>query len=173
MKVIFADTFFPSLKRMIQSENPWHWRYYRSKWYDLKMIFWAKRKYRKIVKKMHPWDYGSILKMIKFQLEILSEHIELKGLEVDEDRLPKVENMKKTIKLLNNQIEDNYAERCGYDHDVKFKFVDQGDGTSTMEHEDKEVVRHNKRVFKEAHELEETEWNELFELLKDMRQWWD
>jgi len=172
MKVVFADTFLPSLKNMMNSENPWHWRYYRSKWWDLKQALWAKRKYRRVVKKMVPWDYGSILTMMKFQLEILSDHMEHKGLEVEEDRLPKVEKMKKTIKLLNHKIEDDFCERCGYE-DNDFKFVDQGDGTSTMEPEDEEVGRHNKRVFKEAHELEEKEWAEIFENLKDLRSWWD
>ena len=38
---------------------------------------------------------------------------------------------------------------------------------------EEEVDRHNKRVFKQAYELEEKEWNEIFELLKDLRSWWD
>lgn len=172
MEVKFADTFFPSFKRMIQSENPWHWRYYRAKWYDWKRFLWAKRKYRRVLKDMNSWDYGSILRMMEFQLGILADHIEHNGMEVEESRMPKVEKMRKAIKLIHHKQEDDYAERCGYE-DVGFKFVDQGDGTSTMEPEDEEIARHNRRVFKEAHELEEKEWNELFETLKDMRLWWD
>jgi len=171
MKVVATDTFFSSLERLGQSENPWHWRYYRSKWYDWKWIFWAKRKYRKIVKEMYPWDYGSILKMLKFQLEILSDYIEHKGIENDEDRLPKVGNMKRAVTLLHNKIEDEYATRCGYeDNDIEFE---ETDGGYMVKDDDSEIARHNKRVFKQAHELEEKEWNELFKLLKEMRAWWD
>jgi hypothetical protein len=42
-----------------------------------------------------------------------------------------------------------------------------------MKPKDSEIDRHNTRVFKEAHTLEEKEWNELFETLKDMKTWWD
>ena len=172
MEVRFADTFWPSFKRLIQSENPWHWRYYKSKWYDFKWQCWATRKYRKIVKEMIPWDYGSILKMLEFQLSVLSHHLEHKGFEVEESRMKKVKDMKRAIKLLQHQNEDDFIERCGY-QDTKFKFIDLEDGTRKMEHEDEEVARHNKRVFKQANELEQKEWNELFELLKQMRSWWD
>lgn len=172
MEVKIADSFFSSLKRLNQSENPWHWRYYVSKWRDLKWIFWAKRKYRKVVRKMRPWDYGSILQMLKFQIEILSEYIEFKGLEIDEDRLPKVDNMKRAIVLLHNKIEDDYATRCGYE-ESDFVFEETEDGMTQLKPDEPEVARHNERVFKDARELEEKEWNELFELLKEMRRWWD
>jgi hypothetical protein len=171
MKVVITDTFIDSLNVLANSENPWHWRYYKNLYYDWKMIFWAKRKYRKIVKEMKPWDYGSILLMLKFQLEILSHQIETKGLEVDEDRLPKVERMKRCVKLLDHKIEDDYAERCGYE-DSDMEFVETETGFE-MKPEDEETRRHNTRVFKEAHEMEEKEWKELFELLKDLRSWWD
>jgi len=171
MEVAFADTFLPSLKNLVNSENPWHWRYYRSKWYDLKWIIWAKLKYRKIVREMTPWDYGSVLKMLKFQIEVLSHYIEHKGYEVPEDRLPKVKNMKRFIELANGKIEDDYTSRCGYKDGGKGFLGMLND--EELSEEDKKIEKHNTKVFKKAQKLEEKEWEEMFNLLKEMRSWWD
>lgn len=171
MEVKFADTFWPSFKKMMNSENPRKFEYYKHKWYDFKRALWALRKYFRVTTKMVAWDSGSVIEMMKFQIGILADHIETRGLEVDENRLPKVEKMRKFIKLAEHYREDDYADRCGYE-DGNLEMVSTESGIEMVQ-ADPDVDRHNARVFKEAHKLQEKEWDEMIELLKDMRSWWD
>ena len=100
---------------------------------------------------------------------------------------PKIEDIKRCIELINNNIEDNYAERCGYLYDEsKYDFVPiekNDDGQQLYEmvvtratQTDDEV----KEIFKKAQELEQKEWEELWEIFKKgnkspvgMKGWWD
>lgn len=176
MEVRFADTFWPSFKKMIDSENPFRWAFWKTQWWNLKRSLWALRKYFRITTKMVPWDYGSVLEMMKFQITLLADYIEKKGIEIDEDRLPKVEKMRRFIELAEHKLEDDYAERCGFDHGFDFEFqpVDGNENLSKLEtNETPEQKKKNAKAIEDAHKLEEKEWNEMFELLKDMRRWWD
>jgi hypothetical protein len=176
MEVRMSDTFFKSFNKLNNTYNPWRWEFYQDKWRSFKRAIWALRKYFKVTTKMVPWDSHSVLLMMKFQIEILSDYIEKKGIEIDEDRLPKVENMKRFIELANHKIEDDYSDRCGYDHSYGYDLVPVEDNPTIarlVSSAPKEVEENNSRAMKEAHELEEKEWNEMFELLKEMRSWWD
>jgi hypothetical protein len=148
--------------------------YHDMKW-SIKNFF----TYFKIVSGMRPWDYQYLLKMQKFQLEKLCYVIENYGHEIDEDRLPKIEKMKRAIELLDNRIEDNYADRCGYIADAKkIDFVPTKDNPKLYEMASKlqpgyeDYDEH--KVFDDAGKLQEQEWNELFDLLKNnLEGWWD
>jgi hypothetical protein len=144
----------------------------KSFYYDIRYMIFNQFKYFKIVSKMREWDYEYILQMMKFQLEILCDCIEKYGNEINESRIPKIEKMKYAIELLNNLIEQNQLERCGYIADAvelkrennRLKFVKNPKYSDYNE----------KEVFNKSLELEEKEWNELFNILKtDMRFWWD
>ena len=175
MEIKAHAEFFKSLKRIIDTKKPWKLMFWRHNYLDFKRSLWALRKYFKITTKMVPWDYGSVLEMMKFQIEILSNYIEKDGIEIDKDRLPKVERMKRFIELADNQLEDNYFDRCNFLYkDMKFIPV-EGDSNLVELKFDKtdEEKEHNHKAIKNAHELEEKEWNEMIELLKDMRSWWD
>jgi len=179
MDVIATDSFGKSLRKLINTGNWWRWEFYEDKYYDLKWILWAIKKYFKIVITMRPWDGGYILKMLRFQIDILREYLETKGIEVDESRLPKIERMKKFIELADDKIEDNYAERCGYVHfDITWEECkdDKPKGCYQMVvlDKDKEQDDKNTVALKKGHELEEKEYKEMFEILgTDMRGWWD
>ena len=91
----------------------WKWKVYYP-WLDFKRgvkNLWA---YRKIVWGMGDFDYSYVLRMKKFQLERLLKTLE-NGHEIESDRNPKLEDIRRCIELLNNILEDNYDERCGYD----------------------------------------------------------
>jgi hypothetical protein len=174
MEIKLTDTFFKSFKKFVNSFNPWRFAYWQHKWHDLQNAVWALRKYFKIVTKMVPWDYSSVLKMMKFQINILADNIEKHGMEVDETRLPKVEKMRRFIELADNKLEDNYAERCGFDHDYEFEKCKDNEYLRELKTtETAEQKKKNTKALKEGRKLEEKEWNEMFELLKDMRGWWD
>ena len=151
-------------------------------WYSFTMSFWALRTYFKVTTKMVPFDYSSVLHMMNFQINILANHIEKYGHEVDISRLEKVKNMKRFVELSNNQLKDNFAERVGYDFNYEIKF-EETEETKNKKYELKlfemnstetpEQKEKNNKALKDATELEEKEWNEMIELLKDMRAWWD
>lgn len=133
-------------------------------------------KFAKIVSCYRPWDYQYITEMMEFQLKDLCNNIEKNGIEVDEYRLPKIEKMKHTIELLHNHNEDNYIDRSGYIQEAtRFNFSPHGDGCKqcTLEKVPGYENYDEHKVFADARELEEKEWNELFEVLKDLRSWWD
>ena len=177
MEVRFASGFFKSFKRnIIDIDKPWKWAFQEDRYYRIKRAIKSLISYFRITTEMVPWDYHSILKMMKFQVGVLSNYLEKHGLEVEEDRLPKIEKMKRFIELANHHIEDDYADRCGYNYDYGFKFVpveEKPDLTQLVSAAPPEVEENNTRAIKESHELEEKEWNEMIELLKDMRGWWD
>lgn len=147
--------------------------YYGIKWSIINFF-----KYFKIVSKMRPWDSYYILMMMKFQIKDLCNNIEKYSLEIDESKLPKIEKMKRVIKLLHDRIEDTYADRCGYIYNAT-KFV-----TYSIKNSDNCELKLEKmpgyenynesEVFEKSFKLDEDEWIELFDILKnDMRGWWD
>ena len=129
---------------------------------------------------MRPFDYHYILVMMKFQVEILCDSIE-KGYEVDETKNPKIQKMKRFIELANNQLIDEYADRCGIKFDYKTEFVPIPDTEQlpkskrlyTMERRggsqsDDEIAQ----LIIKSRELQDEEWNEMIDLLKEAREWW-
>jgi len=138
-----------------------------------------------LVWKTRDFDYGYILKMQKFQLEKLLVTIE-NGIECDEGRLPKVEDIKRCLQIMDNIEKDNYAERCGYktdDIDIVFEPVTV-DGEEHYEMKNKHPQSQTKEelrvIFENARKLEKEEWDELWETIKNgnksnhgMQGWWD
>ena len=137
-------------------EIKWFWKWnVKYPWYDFRRGIQNLYTHFSIVWKSGDFDYVYILGMTKFKLERLEKVIQ-DGIEVEKDRLPKVEDIKRCIELINNKLEDNYAERCGYQS---------------------EELR---EIFKKAHELEKEEWAELWDTIKKgnksdhgMNGWWD
>ena len=171
----------------ILDEIKWFWKFkVKYPWYDFRRGIQNLYTHFSIVWGSGDFDYGYVLRMLKFKLERLEKVLQ-DGYEVDKDRLPKVEDIRRCIELLNNKIEDNYAERCGYIHgDSKHEFVPiEKDENGEQLYElvvtrftqtDEEV----REIFKKAHELEQKEWEELWETIKkgnkspvDARGWWD
>jgi hypothetical protein len=175
MDVFLTDTFGKSLKRLFM---PNIFQRIYDIWYDFKWAIKNLIKYRKIVYKLRPWDYEHILSLMKFQLEQMREQIEIHGREIDEDRLPKVERIKRAIEILQNREDDNYPEKCGYISGATSMKFNKVEGKELYEM----VMENNpgfedydqSKVYRLAAELEQEEWNELFELLKtDLQGWWD
>ena len=175
----FKGTVF---KDVIEYFRPVEWVYDKLEtyYYNTKYTIVNFVKYAKIVSRYRPWDSGFILEMMEFQLKDLCNTIEHYGNETDEGRLPKVVNMKRAIELLHNHNEDNYIDRSGYIPEAtKFRFVDcpESEYPGFKELKFDKVPGYEdynqSKVFKDAQELEEKEWAEIFELLKDMRGWWD
>jgi hypothetical protein len=175
MKIIASNDFLKSFKKLIDSYSPWKWEFWRQKYYDLKLKLWALRKYFKTVTMMTPWDSQSIIIMLKFQIEILSNYLEKRGHEEEKSKLSKVTKMKRFVELANNYLEDNYLDRCEFIHrDMKFVPVEgEKDLMELKFDETPEEAEHNAKALQEIAKLQEKEWKEMIGLLKYMRGWWD
>jgi hypothetical protein len=174
-KVILTDGFFESFKRaFIDIKKPWRVVFWEDLYYNTKWYFWALFKYHKVVKQMRPWDASYIFQMMRFQLEILLPQIE-NGNEVDESRLEKVKDIKRLIELLNNHINDDYFERCGFDYNFDFNFVDTDDNNlvELKTTETEEQSKKNSKVVEDAYELEKAEMKEISKLITKMPSWWN
>jgi len=130
----------------------------------------------------------------------MSKRIEKDGIEVDESRLKKVVAMKRAIQLIQNYNNDSYIEMAESElgeiihYPWEFEGVEGKNGVSRLvDKETDKEKEHNSKVFKRAREIEESEWVELYEILKGqdyskfnkeedwykqfdgsgMRGWWD
>lgn len=193
------DEKYAKLKSIWFSIKYWTYLFWEDKYWDIK---WAVKNlflYFKIVTKQRPWGYESILEMQVFQLKRLRKSIE-NGYTCDESRLPKLQKIDRFIELANHVIADDYTERCGYKHATKIKFVPTPETKDlpkkqrmyTMESEREQTGEELKEIFKNANELANAEWTEMWTIIKgtgienwnenhdydygdgsDARRWWD
>jgi hypothetical protein len=163
MKVVFTDTFFESFKSNVIDAGKWYkFKFWQHKWWDLTRGIRNLRAYFKVVFNIHPYcSDQTIMSLTKISLERVLFWME-RGLEVEENRLPKIKKIKRSIELINHFLEDDYMDRCGWISTGKL-FED-----GTPEEEER-----NSKAIKDSRVLQEKEWNELFTLLKEMRGWWD
>ena len=180
MEVRTTNTFFKSLKKMMDSENPLKFQYYREKWWKFRWILRNLRRYFKPVIHQYDFDFIYVLTMMKFQLGLLATRID-KGFEVDESRIPKVNNIKRVIELITNIEEDNFKDRCGYNDDaISINFVEIEDEENKGCYEIEAIKNpgfedyNSKKILEDSRKLQEEEWKELFSILeKDMNGWWE
>lgn len=109
--------------------------------------------------------FGCILKAMKNGWFLQEDH---------NTRIPKEKDLSRVIELIDNMMNDNYSNRCGYDDDYYINYVpvpntifDELVDTQT---ESQEI--NNKRASIEGMKLEEKEWKEFNDLLFKMRGWW-
>lgn len=92
------------------------------------------------------------------------------SVEVDESIIPKKYAIKRSLVILRNLDENNYAERCGYRVVNHFFFVksEHENKTSTLKSTNyQEQTKLNKIALKDGQALEIKEIKELFEIFKD------
>ena len=176
MNVVAVDSFFKSLSKMFSFRH----RFFEMPWYDLKHGLRNLWTFRKVVWQQRDWDYYDILRMQQFQLKRLKATL-ITGNEVDETRLPKIENMTRCIELIQNMFDDEdmentYMERVGYDIEkVKHDFVpvegkDYFKFVTDSPYTDDETTK----FYKDAEKLEKAESKELYEIINEgSRSWWD
>jgi len=175
MKTVITKEGIDSFKKIMNIGKFWRYAFWEDKYYELKWIFWALRKYFKISSKMRPWDGVYIFEMTKHQLEILLPKIE-NGYEEEKARNKKVKDIKRLIELLNHAIEDDYINRCGYNYNYELKLGDKIEDIplvpliSTATEEQNE---NNTRALKASIELEKYEHKEIGKLYTKIPEWWN
>jgi hypothetical protein len=172
MKVEFADTFSKSLKKLIMKET-WWYKTYEFFRYDIWRFLSNIWRFRRGLWNHHWWDHHGMLMFTEDALIHMSDKLEKDGLEIDEPRLKKVMAMRRAIKLIQNYNNDSYIEMAESElgkvihHSWEFEDVEDKPGVSRLiDKETEEEKEHNRKVFKRSHEIAESEWNELFEIIK-------
>lgn len=164
MKVTFADSFFVSLDRL-QRHQTWWYKLYEFFRYNLPAFFRNLWIFRKELYRYRAYDYSFSLRLLRRGLEQLVDNVR-DGMEINDTRLPKVDQMERVIFLIKQLEDDTYIDRMEKELGPlsPFTFDD------TESEEEKE---HNRKVFAAVRELENSEWEEIWTIInKDMRGWW-
>jgi len=128
-------------------------------------------RYFKIVWNHREWDYGFVLRMLKFQLTDLGNCI-ANGHEEEKSRDKKVKNIQRVCEILVNIEKDDYLERSGW-IPGNVEFVRKDDNIFETKFDNRQSEEEINRIFKKARILEDGEFEEMLELLKGMKGWWD
>lgn len=172
MEINFSNTFFKSLKKIM-----WHQTYIYKTYsifrYDLPRFFENIWRFRKGLWNHYWWDHHGLLKFMEDGLTHISDRVEKDGIEVDVSRLKKVEKMRRVIQLIRNYNEDSYIEMAEkelgnlYDRPLEFEEIPDSPGYSRMvDNLTEEEDEHNSKVYERAREIGESEWNELWDIIK-------
>jgi ferritin-like protein len=169
MKIEFAGSFEKSLRVMIWHNNPIY-KFYALFVYDIPYFLKNIYLYRKMLWNTRWWDYGSTLLNLQTSLEIMHKGF-LTGHEEQVSRLKKVAKMERCIQLLKSKIADDYVERIekieGELVYHPWEFEDVGNGRSRLiDNDTPEEKEHFNLVYKKSTELENSEWSELWDIIK-------
>lgn len=147
----------------------------KEKLYNIKWFFKNVWRYRKgLCYHIRPWDSHGAMWMFKEIIRDIRDTMQdaSGAQEVDETRIPKEQDIARLIELIENQMADNYAERCGYDYDYKLKFIPENEAYEMVSTETKEQQEQNELALSKAQSLEKTEHEELTRLIGKYRGWW-
>ena len=171
MKVLFADSFGKSLKRLVWHQHPIY-KVYELFRYKIPMFFENLWFFKKELWNFRSWDYSFNLQMLNRSLEKTVNTIEYYGHEVDDSRMKKVEKMKRVIELLGHIRSDSYIEMAekelGEIKHIDWDFEEVKDNPDYFQliESNSEEKEHNRNVYNRADEIEKKEWKEIWKILE-------
>ena len=142
-------------------------------------------RFRKPLYEFRWWDYYTLLQFMQIAIEHMADKTKTKSTEVDYTRIPKAAKMERASQILKNQLSDYVymdmaEEKYGKLIDNDGDFIPLPDRPNSFTYEDKltdEEREHNSKVFLYSVELEEKEWEEFCNIIKDketgLKSWWD
>ena len=161
MKVVFADSFWKSLKVMARHQT-WWYKTYEVFRYKLPAFFRNLYYFRQELWEFRGWDYSFNLSLFARSLEKTSEVLEKHGNEVEVSKNKKVEKIKRVIELIKNSREDQYIYRAEKElGEIRGENWFLGDDELNPED-----MEHNRKVYARAREIEEMEWSEIWDILR-------
>ena len=172
MKILFTDTFEKSLKRLIR-HSTWWYKTYDLFRYGIPRFIKNIWKFRKGLWNHYWFDHHGTLMMMEIGINDIANNTEKNGIEIDVSRLKKVAAMRRVVQIIQNYNNDVYLEMAEvelgslihYDWEVE-EVLDEPGLTQIVDKETDEEKIHNRKLFNRVHEIEKSEWNELFEILK-------
>lgn len=172
MKTLFTDSFGESLNRLIMQQR-WWYKIYQTLRYDIPRFIKNIWRFRKALWRHYWWDHHALLQFMEIGLTEMSDRLEVDGLEIEESRLKKVAKMRRVAQLIRNYNEDLYIDMAEAElgkivhHPWEFEPVpDKEDLFQLIDKDTPEEKEHKTKVFTRSREIQEQEWDELFELLK-------
>lgn len=172
----FKKIFFTNLKDLW--ERTWVYRLYRFFTRGLVRFFRNLWWFRRILWEYNWWDYRFTLNTLKTCLIPMHRGLENHGLEIEETRLPKIRKIKRVVEILDNIENDNYLERAeaelGEMTKRDFEFEPSENNTYRMVDRRTDAEReHDKKIIDRSREIEQAEWEELWDTLKgqDPSEW--
>jgi hypothetical protein len=176
MKIYFKTSFEESIAKIVSQETWWYKTYSFLRW-DMWRFFSNIWRFRKELYEHRWWDYHFTLQMLYRSIAIMEKGMH-DGLEVRQSRGKKIQKMQRLLELLDNKINDNYTElaekELGYElvmRGFEFEEVNRSDENSKrlyqlVDNETDEEKELNRKIFDKARELEEAQWDEIWEILK-------
>lgn len=131
-------------------------------------------KFRKALWNHRWYDYSGTLQFIEVGIADMATNVEVKGIEVERSRMKKVAKMKRAVEILKNIREHRYFDIVevelgrGLRKNV-FEVVpceDKPGFYKLANNVSEEERSFEDAYFDRAYELEQQEWNELWEILK-------
>lgn len=132
--------------------------------YDFWYIFKNFWRFKKEIIRYRPWDYTYSLSLFRKGLEGLHYNILYYGIEIDSERLKKLEKIQRAIELIKYHEDDLFLElaekELGYEYYYNDMFFKNGQLIEGEHH------LKNKALSNLSIQIEKKTWNELFEILK-------
>ncbi len=172
MKVVFADSFTKSLKKLMWHESRLYKSYSLFR-YDIPHFFANIWRFRKVLWNHQWWDYRYTLEALYTSLSLMEKGMHT-GHETPVSRDKKIAKMQRVLVLLKNELDDNYSDRAqeilGKLPDRPWEFEDAGNGCSRLvDNETPEDKVQWRKVYDYSRKLEEDEWEELWTILKGQK----
>ena len=161
MEITFADSFWKSLK-VVSRHQTWWYKTYEVFRYKIPMFFKNLWFFRKQLWEFRSWDYTFNLDLFARSLEKTAHTLEFYGHEVDTPRLKKVKKIKRVIQIIHNLDESNYISMA----ESEFGKLKNLVGWVNDREDTPEEKEHNRKIFDRAKEIENSEINELWSILK-------
>ncbi len=161
MDIVFADSFWKSLKKLSRHQT-WWYKTYEVFRYKIPMFFENLWYFRKELWYFRSWDYTFNLKLLSRSLEKTANTLEFHGNEIEISRMKKVAKIKRVIEIIESIDESNYIDRAE-------KVLGQLKNTDWLFNnveDTPEEKEHNRKVFEMARKIEEDEWKELCLIIK-------
>ena len=154
-------------------QQTWWYKIYQTLRYDIPRFIKNIWRFRKALWRHYWWDHHALLQFMEIGLTEMSDRLEVDGLEIEESRLKKVAKMRRVAQLIRNYNEDLYIDMAEAElgkivhHPWEFEPVpDKEDLFQLIDKDTPEEKEHKTKVFTRSREIQEQEWDELFELLK-------
>jgi hypothetical protein len=176
MKINISGRFLTSLSKLTTYDSWWYKMYSFFRW-DLWAFIGNIWKFRRELYQHRWWDYNFTLQMLRRSVSIMEKGMH-NGLEIRVSRDKKIKKMQRLIELLDNKIEDKYIELAEKElgnqlvfRGFQFEEINEidTDGEKLYElidDETEEENKLNKLIIDRSREIEETQWSEIWEILK-------
>jgi hypothetical protein len=161
MEIKFADSFWKSLQVLARHQT-WWYKAYEVLRYKIPMFFENLWFFRKELWYFRSWDYTFNLQLFARSLEKTVNTLENHGNEIESTRMKKVEKIKRVIQLIKNIDESNYISMA----ESELGEIKNSGGWIMDIDDTPEEHEHNRKVYDRAREIEKSEHNELWMILK-------